>query len=161
MPIKITYYIIGVQTFEKSVHCMYFIICTYIQFLYSFARSVCGLPPPDLDRSEKWRGIKNFCLNRLWYKSCMVAKSYVKPCWDVEHVCMWFVHIFISVNTTPNIFFNQLLFWSPYLDLYIIHNDPAGSLWETPDSNPGPLPQEFGAVPMSHHISSQLSHHIS
>ena len=36
----------------------------------------------------------------------------------------------------------------------------SGSLWEMPDSNPGPLPQKSGALPMSHHISS-MSHHIS
>ena len=28
-----------------------------------------------------------------------------------------------------------------------------GSLWEMPDSNPGPLPQKSGALPMSHYIS--------
>ena len=36
----------------------------------------------------------------------------------------------------------------------------SGSLWEMPDSNPGPLPQKSGALSMSHHISS-MSHHIS
>ena len=34
-----------------------------------------------------------------------------------------------------------------------------GSLWEMLDSNPGPLPQKSGALPMSHHIS--MSHYIS
>ena len=29
----------------------------------------------------------------------------------------------------------------------------SGSLWEMPDSNPGPLPQKSGVLPMSHHIS--------
>ena len=29
----------------------------------------------------------------------------------------------------------------------------AGSLWEMPDTNLGPLPQKSGALPLSHHIS--------
>ena len=34
------------------------------------------------------------------------------------------------------------------------------SLWEMLDSNPGPLPQKSGALPMSHHISYSEPPHL-
>ena len=37
----------------------------------------------------------------------------------------------------------------------------SGSSWKMLDSNPGPLPQKSGALPMSHHISSDYSYRLS
>ena len=48
----------------------------------------------------------------------------------------------------------------PRWDLYSITQwscSAPGSLWEMPNSNPGPLPQNSGALPMSHHISYTLA----
>ena len=40
--------------------------------------------------------------------------------------------------------------------LYVIR---AGSLWEMPDLNPGPLAQKSGASPLSHHTSPRLDYY--
>ena len=45
----------------------------------------------------------------------------------------------------------------PSSDVYIIRR----SLWEMPDSTPGPRPQKSGALPVSHQISCESPHHLS
>ena len=51
-----------------------------------------------------------------------------------------------------------------YPEIFVLYSQwfcsASGSLWEMPDSNPGPLPQKSAALAMSHHIS-EMSHHIS
>ena len=37
----------------------------------------------------------------------------------------------------------------------------SGSLWEMPDSNPGPLPQKSGVLPMCYHISNIHSRSVN
>ena len=60
-------------------------------------------------------------------------------------------------------FFFRSLF-SLYTKIYYIISQwscsASGSLWEIPDSNPGPLPQKSGALPMSHHNFKFLNFYI-
>ena len=82
----------------------------------------------------------------------VLTPRFLKSSW-----CHWHSEVFF------NFFFFRYLF-SLFTEIYYIISQwscsASGSLWEIPDSNPGPLPQKSGALPMSHHNFKFLNFYI-
>ena len=102
---------------------------------------------------SKWSRIPTYC--RRWSRFSFKRFLTIVSFWDSESNLLWYRNVFFYSEPILPKFFLKIFFCHrgrfPSLPWVFLHYytqwscSGSGSLWETPDSNPGPLP-------MSHHI---------